>query len=383
MATAPTRPTTRLPPILGQVALAVVLISGLGLLLLALAGVFRTKVATDRAAPATKAAGDLPLAEVRLLRRPRYETAVGTVRPVHETAVASKLLAKVIEVKVKAGQTVSRDEVLVRLDDAELQARLKQAEAALAAATAARNQASADYKRAQELLQGKAITRAEFDRFETAFRTAMAELERAQQAVREAKVFLDYATIRAPMTGLVVDKRVEAGDTVSPGQILLTLYDPTRMQMVVTVRESLAERLKVGQKIQGRLEALKRDCEATISEIVPEAQAASRSFTVKVTGPCPPEVYSGMFGRIFIPLEAEEVVVVPAAAVFKVGQLDMVDVVVDGTVRRRSVQLGRKLDPHSLAPLPEGGGQGMLEVLAGLSPGEKVVLPRGGREASR
>ena len=366
----PTEPRIRLRHILGRLTLAVVLISGWALLLLALAGVFRSKVSTDRAAPAPKGVGDLPLAEVRLIRRPRYETAVGTVRPVHEAAVASKLLAKVTEVKVKAGQTVSRDEVLVRLDDADLQARLKQAEAALAAAMSAHDQASADYKRAQQLLERKVIARAEYDKFEAAFRTATAELDRAQQAVREANVFLDYATIRAPLTGIVIDKRVEAGDTVGPGQVLLTLYDPTRRQMVVAVRESLAEQLKVGQKIQARLESLGYDCEATISEIVPEAQAASRSFTVKVTGPCPPGVYSGMFGRIFIPLEDEEVVVVPAAAVSKVGQLDMVDVVVNGTVRRRSVQLGRKL------------GQD-YEVLAGLSAGEKIVLPQGGKEVRR
>ena len=375
MATAAqTRRTTglraRLCRSLGRLALWVVLIAGLALLLLALAGVFHSKVATDQAAPAPRAAGELPLAEVRLLRRPRYETAVGTVRPVHETAVASKLLAKVIEVNVKAGQVVSRDEVLVRLDDADLQARLKQAEAALAAAKSAHDQASADYKRAQQLVASRTISRAEYDKFEAAFRTTSAEVERAEQAVKEAQVLLDYATIRAPMSGIVIDKRVEVGDTVSPGQVLLTLYDPTRMQMVVTVRESLAERLQVGQKIRGRLEALKYDCEATVSEIVPEAQAASRSFTVKVTGPCPPGVYSGMFGRIYIPLEDEEIVAVPTAAVFKVGQLDMVDVVVDGTVRRRSIQLGRKLDQD-------------YEVLAGLTVGEKVVLAKEVTEAGR
>lgn len=355
---------------LGRLVLWVVLISGLALLLLALAGVFHSKVARDQVAPAPRAAGELPLAEVRLLRRPRYETAVGTVRPVHETAVASKLLAKVIEVNVKAGQVVTRDEVLVRLDDADLQARLKQAEAALAAARSAHDQASADYTRAQQLVASRTISRAEYDKFEAAFRTTSAEVERAEQAVKEAQVLLDYATIRAPMSGIVIDKRVEVGDTVSPGQVLLTLYDPSRMQMVVTVRESLAERLQVGQKIRGRLEALKYDCEATVSEIVPEAQAASRSFTVKVTGPCPPGVYSGMFGRIFIPLEDEEIVAVPAAAVLKVGQLDMVDVVVDRTVRRRSIQLGRKLDQD-------------YEVLAGLTVGEKVVLAKEATEAGR
>ena len=103
---------------------------------------------------------------------------------------------------------------------------------------------------------------------------------------------------------------------------------------------------------------------ATISEIVPEAQAESRSFQVKVTGPCPPNVYSGMFARIFIPMEDEEVLIVPPAAVRRVGQLDEVDVVEGGVVHRRAVQLGRTLD--------EG-----REVLSGLGEGERVVLTRG------
>lgn len=351
----------RLPRLLGRATLALVLVAGLGLLLLALAGFFRSKIGPERIRLPEKPAGELPLAEVRLIRRPRFETAVGTVRPVHEAAVASKLLAKVVEVRVKAGQAVSRNEILVRLDDADLRARLQQAQAALSAAQSAYQQALADYKRAQQLLEGRAIARAEYEKFETQHRTAAAELERAKQAVHEAQVLLDYATLRAPMTGIIIEKRVDVGDTVVPGQILLTLYDPTRMQMVVTVREALAQRLRVGQQIRARLEALNYDCLGTVSEIVPEAHVASRAFTIKVTGPCPPGVFSGMFGRIFIPLEDEEVLVVPASAVIKVGQLDMVDVLVDGTPRRRSVQLGRKLE-HD------------YEVLAGLAVGEKVLL---------
>jgi len=174
-------------------------------------------------------------------------------------------------------------------------------------------------------------------------------------------VLLDYATIRAPLSGIVVDKRVEVGDTVSPGQILLTLYDPNRMQLVASVRESLAERLHVGDQISARLDALDHDCVATISEIVPQAEEASRSFAVKVTGPCPPGVYSGMFGRIFIPLDDEEILVVPRGAVFRVGQLSFVEVVEDDQQHRRVVQLGREL--------PEG-----YEVLAGLRQGERVVI---------
>jgi membrane fusion protein (multidrug efflux system) len=349
--------------IVGRLALVVALAGGLALLLLVLAGVFRAKVPTEPPAVPQTSPADLPLAEVRLLRRPRFETAVGTVRAVHEVAVASKLLARITEVRVKAGQPVTRDEVLVRLDDNDLRARLKQAEAAATAAVAAREGAEADLARAKALLPSGGISKEEAQRRETAVRTTTADLERAQEAVREAKVLLDFATIRSPLTGIVIDKRVEAGDTAVPGQVLLTLFNPQHMQMVVTVRESLAQRLAVGQKVRGQLDALDRECQATVSEIVPEAQAASRSFTVKVTGPCPPGAYSGMFGRIFIPLGEEEIVAVPAAAVEHVGQLDMVRVVAGREVQRRNVQLGRRIGED-------------YEVLAGLKPAELVVLTR-------
>jgi membrane fusion protein (multidrug efflux system) len=176
------------------------------MVLLALAGVFRAKVPTDKGSSAPRAATDLPLSEVRLVRRPRHESAVSTVRPVHEAAIASKLLAKVVDVKVKAGQAVVRIEVLVKLDDADLAARLKQAEASLLAAKSAHEQGAADFQRARRLLQSNAIARADFDKFQTTFRTTQAELDRGQEAVREAGVLLDHATIRAPIGGIVIDR---------------------------------------------------------------------------------------------------------------------------------------------------------------------------------
>jgi RND family efflux transporter MFP subunit len=208
------------------------------------------------------------------------------------------------------------------------------------------------------------VSQQELEQANTAYLAAKAELERTQQAVKEAEIQQGYASIRAPIGGVIVDKKVNPGDTVSPGQALLSMYDRERMQMIATVRESLAMGLKVGQQVAARLDALDLNCHATISEIVPEAHAESRSFLVKVTGPCPPNVYSGMFGRIFIPLGDEEVLVVPPQAVRKVGQLHEVDVLENGTRRRHVVQLGRTL--------AEG-----REVLSGLKAGERVVMPQG------
>lgn len=345
----------------GKLVVILATTAGLVLLMAVLAGVFKEKVPSEGGQPAKQEAIPDHLGEVTLVELPRYETSVGTIKAIHESSVASKLLARVTEVNVKAGQAVNEGDILIRLDDADLRSRLQQAQSAVAGAQAALERATADYDRARNLVSSGAITQAEFDQLVAAVKTGRANLEQSQHAVSEAQVVLDYATIRSPLTGVVVDKRVEPGDTAAPGQVLVTLYQPDRLQLVASVRESLASKLKVGDQLPASIDALGIQCHATISEIVPESESASRSFTVKVTGPCPPGAISGMFGRISVPLGEEEVVVVPSDAVQQVGQLKLVDVVADGETHRRNVRLGRQLDNQ-------------YEVLAGLHPGEQVVL---------
>jgi membrane fusion protein (multidrug efflux system) len=335
--------------------------AGVVALMLWLAGVFHRKIPPDVSGDAPAASYTGPTATVQRIPLRREETAVGSVRPVHETSVGSKLLARVVQVNVKAGQKVQAGDVLVRLDDTDLQAKLQQAKAALTGAGATRQGAAADHQRAAKLIQSNATSRQEYDQKVTALRAAEAELLRAQEAVNEVQAMLDWATIRAPMDGTLVDKKVDAGDTVTPGQVLATLFDPKRMQLVAAVRESLAHRLRVGQTISVQVEGLSKRCEGTVSEIVPQAQIASRSFQVKVTGPCPPGIYSGTFGRIHIPLQDEEVLVVPKNAVRLVGQLELVDVVENQRLNRRAVRIGRELDAN-------------VEVLSGLRRGERVAV---------
>lgn len=351
---------------IGIVLVAVLALAGVTWMLLGLSGLFHEKVPTTASRPTA----DVPPAEnaeivtVRELRRPRYETAVGSVKPVHEVAVAAKILAVIEEMRVSAGQPVRAGDVLVVLDDEALVARLRQAESAAGAAQAAAERAQLDLGRAERLRQQNAVTQAQLDEVVAAARVTHADLLRAQQAVEEARVMRSYATLTSPITGIVVDKRAESGDTAAPGQVLITLYDPTQMQMVASVREGLASRLKVGDEVPARLESLGIECRATVREIVPESQAATRTFQVKVTGPCPPGVTSGMFGRISVPLDEESLLVVPERAIRRVGQLAMVDLVADGRIERRAIRLGRAID-------------GDREVLSGLRAGDRVMIGRG------
>ena len=336
--------------------------AGVVLLMLWLAGGFAPKVLTGAAAEApANPIGEGRAVAARLLRLPVVESAVGTIRAVHETSIGSKLLARVVDVNLKAGQKVQAGDVLLRLDDTDLRAKLQQAKAAVMALDATRSQAEGDEKRDAKLVISGAVSQQELEKARTALRTAEADLLRAQETVKEVLAMLDWATIRSPIDGVVIDKKVDVGDMVSPGQILVTLFDPKRMQLVASVRESLAHQLQVGQEIDARVEGLKKQCQGTISEIVPEAQSASRTFQVKVTGPCPTGIYTGMFGRILIPLEEEQVLVIPQQAVRRIGQLELVDAVQHGRSTRRAIRTGRTLDEN-------------VEVLSGIQEGERVLV---------
>lgn len=346
----------------GRGALLLAFSAAVVVLMLWLAGKFEPKVPMSGAAKPVSVETQGSTVVVQPRSDMRYETAVGSIRAVHETSVGSRLLARVVEVNVKAGQKVKSGDVLIRLDDTDLKARLQQTKASLQSAVAAREQAAADEKRQAQLMEVRATTEQAHETAQTAVRAAEAAVAQAEETVKEVEATLDWATIRAPMDSVVIDKKVDVGDTVVPGHILVTLFDPKRMQLVASVRESLAHKLQVGQEIGVRVDGLGKRCEGTISEIVPEAQSSSRTFQVKVTGPCPPGIYAGMFGRIYIPLGEEHVLVVPRKAVRNVGQLELVEVVENDGLTRRAIRTGRVFGND-------------VEVLSGLEPGERVVVP--------
>jgi RND family efflux transporter MFP subunit len=334
--------------------------AAVGWMLLWAAGTFHEKVGDH----AEQALPDIPtgavLAEVRHVERPRFETAMGVIQAVHEAGVASKILARVEEVTVTAGQQVTAGEILVKLQDEDLKARLAQLESNQSATEARQVQAQADFDRAERLLPTSSISKADHDAATATLKAANADVNRARQAVEESRIQLAFATIKAPFNGIIVDKQVKPGDTAVPGQVLLRLYDPTQMQLVAQVRESLAMTLRPGQPIGARLDALGYECQATIAEVVPQADSATHSFEVKVTGPCPEGIYSGMFGRLVFPVGTEKLLLAPADSLIRIGQLTMVNVAQDGHMERRNVQIGREVN-------------GDVEVLSGLRAGEQVV----------
>lgn len=337
-------------------------------LLLWLAGVFQSKI--DSAAPVVVdqrrvPAGALVVA-AQTVQIPRVESAVGTVEADRQATIASRILSRVVSLDAAPGARVQAGQTLATLDDSDLRQRLEQTQAVLDAAQASLDQAAEELARAERSAQQGAASELEVIRARNAVRAADANVKRAQRSVAESETVLDHAVVRAPFDGIVIERRAEVGDTATPGMPLLTMYDPSRMQLVASVRESLTVRLSVGNFVRAEIESLGLVCEAEVTEIVPEASARSRAFRVKVSGPCPPGVYPGMFGRISIPLEESSVLAVPGKAVRRIGQLDFIDVASEpgpgATLTRRSIQIGRTLD------------NGLVEILAGLREGEHVLV---------
>ena len=331
------------------------------------AGVFREKLFPGKVVFAAEKAGEAAVVVVKTVTVPVYETAVGSVRALHETAVGSRLLARVVKVHVDAGMRVREGQVLVELDDQDIKAKVAQAEQAVKAAQAQEAQAKLEVERSKGLHEKKLLSDNDWDRVQHAYQGAQAHLERARQALREAKTMLSFAKVKAPLSGVVVDKQVDVGDMVTPGRVLVTLYDPSRMQLWAEVRESLAMGLKPGDKVKVKVDVVEGLCDGVVREVVPASEVASRTFLVKVSGPCPPGVYKGMYGKIYLPLGEKEEIHIPLSAVGRVGQLTLVKVVDErGEVHRRFVRLG---------PEVENGRD--VVVLSGLEPGEKILAEFG------
>lgn len=300
-------------------------------------------------------------AKVSFISVPLTETASGEVKAVHETTITSKLTARVTGVYVKAGEFVKKEQILIKLDETELVSKLEQSKAQVELSEAAQKQAQSDYERYSKLYKTNATSRQNFENAQTRLRTTEAEINKAKGMVSEIESLIRYANIVSPIDGLVVDKEVDIGDTVLPGQVLLKLYDNKAMQLIANVREALANKLTPGQDIGVKIDALDKICLGRVSEIVPEANSANRTFQVKVVGPCPRGIYSGMFGRIIIPLGKEDVLVIPKDAVIKAGQLELATVVENGALSKRYIRTGRHFGDN-------------IEVLSGLKEGELVAL---------
>lgn len=329
-----------------------------------MAGAFRDKVEPGVGAMPERHSGDA--VAVVLEDMPVTESVPAAVGARQATTISSRTLARITRIHVRAGDTVEKGQLLIELERSELESRLQQASERVRIVQARLAEAQKSLQRAEELFSRSLIAAAQVDEARSNNDALTAELASAQQSVKEAEAALSYAEIRAPIDGRVVERFAEPGDTASPGDKLLALYNPTSMRVEAAVREGLALDLELGEAVQVEIPATGALLDARIEELVPAADPGSRSFMVKAQVDYDGQLLPGMYARMFVPAGTRSVLLVPADRVVDYGQLDIVWVSTNGEVDRRFIRAGREVRP------------GMLEVISGLKEGEQVLPPRQG-----
>jgi RND family efflux transporter MFP subunit len=207
-------------------------------------------------------------------------------------------------------------------------------------------------------LDRKSASQQEFDLAKMKRSAAEANVQRALEEIQVVDSALRFTRIPAPVDGRIIERMVEPGDMAVPGKTLLTMYDPANLRLEAMVRESLLPFIRLGMELDIHIDAGDCRCRGGVEEIVPQASETSRAFVVKVSLPHREGFFPGMFGRLYIPHGAVYRLLVPAAAVRRVGQVELVDLVrPDGTVVRRQVQTGKHLGDR-------------VEILSGIEPPE-------------
>lgn len=316
--------------------------------------------------------------------------AVGTVRSAHRIVVSPQIMGRIVSLNLREGDRVKAGQVVAEIDDSEASSRLILAEAeikasekavlesdaALEAAKARDAHAAATAARYKKLLDEKVVSPQEYESVDTQAKVAAAEvsrmatsreraaavLEQAKAAARTESIRKDYSKVKAASGGIIVEKKAESGDMAMPGTPLMVLEGEGRYRLEAMINETDLASVRLGAKVMVMLDAIPgKQFSGRVAEIVPAADPASRTFTVKIDVPRA-ALRSGLYGKAVFEKGTRPVLSVPARSITEMGGIPGVFVVTaKGEALFRAVKVGRT-------------DSGRVEILAGVATGERVVV---------
>lgn len=290
--------------------------------------------------------------------------AEGVVEAVSSATVAAQVQGRILSTAVDAGDTVTKGQVLMRVDASEANQSVAAAAANVASAQAAAANARAEWERTQALFKQKFVSQAHVDQARASLRAAEASLKAAQAGQGQALVARDFTTITAPFDGIVSVRHVDAGDMAQPGRPLIEVYSPGVMRVVAQVPLTVIGRANIA-KLRAQLEVPALDQLVAAERVTVLPAADPRTFTVEVRATLPQGVDGiapGQFARMHLFVGETSRVTIPAASVLRRGEIVAVYVKKEDGFHLRQIRPG------------ESVGDGRIEVLAGLKDGEQVAL---------
>ena len=292
-------------------------------------------------------------------------SATGTISPVNNVDVSSKITGRIVEVLVNENDMVKANQVIIVLDDRQLQAQAAQAKAKLENATAT-------YERTRKLQSVGAVAVQQLDTDRTAYEVARA-------AYTDISSSLDDTIIRAPIDGQVIGKPIPAGQTVAPGisnpMVLLTVADLKTMQIQALIDESDIGQVKLGQRVSFTVDAYPgKTFDGVVSIISNKANIQQNVvyYTVYVDVKSPEGLLKPtMTARVSVHVgERKDVLVIPVLAIKdNKGQRFVQVQGSDGQIQSVKVNTGLT-------------GEDKIEVVKGLKEGDTVILPQAKGQAA-
>lgn len=255
---------------------------------------YKTRDGHGSATPASAAVVSAAEASTGAALRPgdALLTVSGYVIPRERIEISPRFQGTVKWIGVKKGDAVKAGDVLVRLEDEEYRAREKEAEASLAKAEAALDLARSNFERAQTLQTKDVSSAQELDDARNVLLAAEAGVKSARANLDLAKLYLDWCTIRAPITGVILEKLVNPNELVTPvsfggsrgpSTAFLAMADLNDLQVEIDLNEVDTPKVKLGQLCRVSPEAYPdKSYDAVVAEIAPEANRSKGTLQIKV-----------------------------------------------------------------------------------------------------
>lgn len=307
-----------------------------------------------------------PLHSVRVARAlagsPVEHVTVGSIISDHRVHVSSRVVSYVREVLVREGDAVRRGQVLARLDAADVEGAVRQAEAALGAAQANSRDATGDLERFQKLRANGTASENDLRKVQLRHDAAQEQVNQARAAFDTARAQRAYVEIRSPVDGTVVARLKQPGDLATPGLPLLVVDAGQKLIFETYVADEVVQQVTKGQAVEVRLDSRPEALAGTVQAVVSSADPITRSHLVRIELTRPDGVTPGSFGRAAFAIGQAKVLWIPRSALIERGGLTGVFVLDEQRqLRFRWLRVGREWPDR-------------VEVVAGLTAQERFVV---------
>lgn len=264
------------------------------------------------------------------------ETVAGSILANREVAIASELSRKIISIHFKDGSFVQKGQLLYKLDDADILARMKQVQAELGLA-------KLNEERLATLLKTETVKQEEYD-------AAYSKLQALQATFELLQVELSKTSLRAPFSGKTGFTQVHEGALVAPGMTLVSLQEQGTVKIQFAVSEKYADALRPGRKISFTTFSLTEKLSATITATEAGVDANTRSITVYATHANNGRLKPGMSVKIFFPVYHEQVsgFFLPSQALMASDNGYSVYAIKNGVAKMTPVKIGNRSESEAL-----------------------------------